>query len=94
MIDIIDERNDPPEIFSSSQNNLFNTNIFNSNILNSQMGDFANINPIFNNGIRSIDGKYIYFIGLIDILQLYDCNKQSEYVYKVCLKCQNSVISH
>ena len=38
-------------------------------------------------GILSADGTEIYFIGVIDILQKYDCSKKTERCFKIyCLQ--------
>jgi len=41
-------------------------------------------------GIPSYDGKEIYFIGIIDILQIYDINKKLERALKVYILQNNS----
>jgi len=40
--------------------------------------------------VLSIDGAVIYYLGIIDMLQLYDCNKQSERWAKILCKCKDS----
>jgi hypothetical protein len=42
-------------------------------------------------GIDSINGKVVYYLGVIDMLQLYDCNKRSERCIKIFLKCKDRV---
>lgn len=56
----------------------------NSNILGSQRS-------YYEGGIVSSDRKYIYYMGIIDMLQLYDCNKMSEYCLKVYLQRKDRV---
>eukprot|EP01094_Clydonella_sp_ATCC50884_P018335 TRINITY_DN3379_c0_g2_i2.p1 TRINITY_DN3379_c0_g2~~TRINITY_DN3379_c0_g2_i2.p1 ORF type:complete len:207 (-),score=19.07 TRINITY_DN3379_c0_g2_i2:124-744(-) len=41
-------------------------------------------------GIPSSDGTRRFYVGIIDILQLYDCNKRSERCWKVWGRCQDS----
>jgi len=40
-------------------------------------------------GWTSDDGRFVYFIGLIDILQKYDSNKRIEHFVKITLLCQD-----
>lgn len=40
-------------------------------------------------GIDSTNGKLVYYMGVIDMLQLYDCNKQSERCWKIFCKCKD-----
>lgn len=45
-------------------------------------------------GILSADGSEMYFIGIIDILQKYDCNKKTERCFKVyCLHADKDGLS-
>ena len=43
------------------------------------------------NGVNSQNGKLVYYFGIIDVLQLYDCNKQSERMVKIFCKCKDPV---
>ena len=41
--------------------------------------------------LMSKDGDMVYFVGIIDVLQLYDCNKFSERVLKVYIQHKDKV---
>ena len=64
--------------------------------MDSESGDFlVNLSDLSHQGedtgVDSVNGKLVYYFGIIDMLQLYDCNKQSERCFKIFFKCKDPV---
>lgn len=74
---------------SIDNNNSYNTN--SSMVLSDLEAELATLRTV---GIDSADGEELYFLGIIDILQKYNCNKKMERCFKItCMRADKVIRS-